>query len=113
MQGCDASVLLDRIDGGKSERDAAPNRSLRGFGAVDKIKARLEKQCPGTVSCADILALAARDSLVLVGGPIDPFACNFDLFDMLNLSLVTCAGSRVKHCYRLSCMGGRQRFSLD
>ena len=43
----------------------------------------------------------------------DPLSCNFDLFDMLNLSLVTCAGSRVKHCYRLSCMGGRQRFSLD
>ncbi|XBI18568.1 peroxidase A2 [Aegilops tauschii subsp. strangulata] len=72
LQGCDASVLLDRIGGGKSERDAAPNRSLRGFGAVDKIKARLEKQCPGTVSCADILALAARDSLVLVGGPTYP-----------------------------------------
>uniref|UniRef100_A0A453F8I6 Peroxidase n=1 Tax=Aegilops tauschii subsp. strangulata TaxID=200361 RepID=A0A453F8I6_AEGTS len=72
VHGCDASVLLDRIGGGKSERDAAPNRSLRGFGAVDKIKARLEKQCPGTVSCADILALAARDSLVLVGGPTYP-----------------------------------------
>ncbi|KAF7023200.1 hypothetical protein CFC21_035769 [Triticum aestivum] len=73
VHGCDASVLLDRIGGGgKSEKDAAPNRSLRGFGAVDKIKARLEKQCPGTVSCADILALAARDSLVLVGGPTYP-----------------------------------------
>jgi peroxidase len=72
MQGCDASVLLDRINGGKSERDAAPNRSLRGFGAIDKIKARLEKKCPETVSCADILALAARDSLVLVGGPSYP-----------------------------------------
>ncbi|KAK1666716.1 hypothetical protein QYE76_054875 [Lolium multiflorum] len=72
VHGCDASVLLDRINGGRSERDAAPNRSLRGFGAIDKIKARLEKKCPETVSCADILALAARDSLVLVGGPSYP-----------------------------------------
>ncbi|KQK09443.1 putative Peroxidase 48 isoform X2 [Brachypodium distachyon] len=73
VHGCDASVLLGRANGAtKSERDAAPNRSLRGFGAVDKIKARLEKECPETVSCADILALAARDSLVLVGGPSYP-----------------------------------------
>ncbi|XP_062208560.1 putative Peroxidase 48 [Phragmites australis] len=72
IHGCDASVLLDRINGRKSERDAAPNQSLRGFGAVEAIKARLEAACPGTVSCADILALAARDSLVLVGGPSYP-----------------------------------------
>ncbi|KAK8453523.1 hypothetical protein SEVIR_5G296700v4 [Setaria viridis] len=72
VQGCDASVLLDRVGGRKSERDAAPNQSLRGFGAVDAIKRRVEAACPGTVSCADILALAARDSLVLVGGPTYP-----------------------------------------
>lgn len=72
MQGCDASVLLDRVGGRRSERDAAPNQSLRGFGAVDAIKRRVEAACPGTVSCADILALAARDSLVLVGGPTYP-----------------------------------------
>ncbi|KAL6615925.1 hypothetical protein ACP70R_038195 [Stipagrostis hirtigluma subsp. patula] len=72
VHGCDASVLLDRVDGRRSERDAAPNQSLRGFGAVDAIKARLEAACPETVSCADILALAARDSLVLVGGPSYP-----------------------------------------
>jgi hypothetical protein len=43
----------------------------------------------------------------------DLFTCSFESFAVLNLSLVTCAGSPVKHCYRLSCMGGRQRFSLD
>ncbi|OEL38085.1 putative Peroxidase 48 [Dichanthelium oligosanthes] len=73
VQGCDASVLLDRVDDGrKSERDAGPNQSLRGFGAIEAIKQRVEAACPGTVSCADILALAARDSLVLVGGPAYP-----------------------------------------
>ncbi|XP_066346937.1 peroxidase 57-like isoform X2 [Miscanthus floridulus] len=72
VQGCDASVLLDRVDGRKSERDAGPNQSVRGMGAVEAIKQRVEKACPGTVSCADILALAARDSLVLVGGPTYP-----------------------------------------
>lgn len=60
------------LNGRESERDAAPNQSLRGFGAVEQIKARLEGACPGTVSCADVLALAARDSLVLVGGPSFP-----------------------------------------
>ncbi|CAD6264281.1 unnamed protein product [Miscanthus lutarioriparius] len=70
--GCDASVLLDRVDGRKSERDAGPNQSLRGIGAIEAIKQRVEAACPRTVSCADILALAARDSLVLVGGPTYP-----------------------------------------
>ncbi|GMH13908.1 hypothetical protein Nepgr_015749 [Nepenthes gracilis] len=70
VQGCDASVLLD--DSGKivSEKHSAPNvNSLRGFEVVDEIKAKLEEACPQTVSCADILALAARGSTLLSGGP--------------------------------------------
>lgn len=62
-QGCDASVLLD---GPKSEKVASPNFSLRGFEVVDAAKAELEQQCPGIVSCADLLAFAARDSIELV-----------------------------------------------
>lgn len=67
VQGCDASVLLDDSATVVSEKNAGPNKnSIRGFEVIDEIKAKLEQVCPHTVSCADILALAARDSTVLV-----------------------------------------------
>ncbi|CAL9072949.1 unnamed protein product [Musa textilis] len=70
VKGCDASLLLDSSGTITSEKRSNPNRnSARGFEVVDEIKAAMEKECPRTVSCADILALAARDSTVLTGGP--------------------------------------------
>ncbi|XP_040937544.1 peroxidase 72-like [Gossypium hirsutum] len=70
VKGCDASILLDSSGSIISERRSNPNRnSARGFEVIDKIKAAMEKECPHTVSCADFMALAARDSTVLTGGP--------------------------------------------
>ncbi|KAG7011525.1 Peroxidase 20 [Cucurbita argyrosperma subsp. argyrosperma] len=71
VMGCDASILLDSNDEMVSEKQAAPNlNSLRGFDVIDEIKYILEDACPYTVSCADILTIAARDAVELKrGGP--------------------------------------------
>ncbi|KAL5720852.1 peroxidase [Ranunculus cassubicifolius] len=70
VNGCDGSILLDDREGFTGEKNAAPNRnSARGFDVVDNIKAAVERVCPGVVSCADVLAIAARDSVAILGGP--------------------------------------------
>ncbi|MQM21190.1 hypothetical protein Taro_054224 [Colocasia esculenta] len=66
VKGCDASILLNHPG---SERAAKASQSLRGFQVIDDIKAEVERQCPGVVSCADILTAAARDATVKIGGP--------------------------------------------
>ncbi len=59
--------MLDNSGSINSEKDAAPNtNSARGFNVVDNIKTALENSCPGVVSCADIIALAAEVSVSLV-----------------------------------------------
>ncbi|KAJ6711625.1 PEROXIDASE [Salix purpurea] len=72
IEGCDASILLDAAIGIDSEKDSPPNKNLKGFDIVDKIKSEIEMVCPGVVSCADIVALAARDGVVQAGGPFYP-----------------------------------------
>ncbi|XP_054810127.1 peroxidase 10 [Prosopis cineraria] len=73
VNGCDGSALLDDTSTFKSEKNALPNKnSLRGFEVIDTIKSALEKACPSTVSCADIVTLAAREAVYISGGPFWP-----------------------------------------
>lgn len=69
MQGCDASVMLVSPKG-NDERHSSIDLSLAGdgFDTVVKAKAAVdnEPQCRNKVSCADILAMAARDVISMV-----------------------------------------------
>ena len=65
-QGCDASVLLKDPRGRSTEMYSTFSKGLRGFDVVDDVKEAVEKECPATVSCADILAIIARDAVLQV-----------------------------------------------
>ncbi|XP_061344905.1 cationic peroxidase 1-like isoform X1 [Gastrolobium bilobum] len=71
VNGCDGSILLDPTSTIDSEKNANPNfQSARGFEVVDEIKQAVDEACgKPVVSCADILAVTARDSVVALGGP--------------------------------------------
>ncbi|CAL5323442.1 unnamed protein product [Camellia sinensis] len=69
VRGCDCSIGIDSTPNNLSEKDGPPNGfTLRGFEVIENAKTRLEAQCKGVVSCADILAFAARDSARITGG---------------------------------------------
>ncbi|KAI5064327.1 hypothetical protein GOP47_0020997 [Adiantum capillus-veneris] len=70
VDGCDASILLVEGGSGNSIEMKSPlNLGVRKLNLIDRLKAQLESECPQTVSCADIIALAARDAVALSGGP--------------------------------------------
>ncbi|XP_057787253.1 peroxidase 16 [Salvia miltiorrhiza] len=75
VRGCDASIMIASPNG-QAEKDHPDNLSLAGdgFDTVVKAKAAVDSnpQCRNKVSCADILALAARDVVNLAGGPNYP-----------------------------------------
>ncbi|XP_074306586.1 peroxidase 57-like [Silene latifolia] len=66
VNGCDASIL---IDGPSSEKTAGPNLSVRGYDLIDILKGIAEAECPGMVSCSDIIAIATKEVIKLGGGP--------------------------------------------
>ncbi|XP_020995669.1 peroxidase 53-like [Arachis duranensis] len=70
VQGCDGSILLNDTAFIKSEQLAAPNlNSIRRLDVINLIKENIEEACPGVVSCADIVALAAEVSSEMSNGP--------------------------------------------
>ena len=83
LQGCDASVMLMAPNGDdESHSGADATLSPDAVDAINKAKAAVEALpgCAGKVSCADILAMAARDVVSLV--------CMVTFIPALSLSLV-------------------------
>ena len=70
VQGCDASILLNSNELAKNpEMVSSRNFGVRKLDKINHIKFILEMECPGQVSCADIIALAAKESVFVTGGP--------------------------------------------
>ncbi|KAH7404336.1 hypothetical protein KP509_15G021300 [Ceratopteris richardii] len=69
VEGCDASLLLESTADFRSEKESERNFGMRNFKYVNDIKDALEKECPGVVSCADLVVLSGRDGVAMLGGP--------------------------------------------
>ncbi|KAG0480283.1 hypothetical protein HPP92_011141 [Vanilla planifolia] len=68
VQSCDASLLLETTRKTISEKETDRSFGMRNFRYLEDIKDAVERECPGVVSCADILVLSARDGIVAIEG---------------------------------------------
>lgn len=108
VQGCDASILLT---GTGTEQTALPNLSVRGYSVISDAKSQLEAVCPGVVSCADITALAARDSVEIVR----IMTCHYKIAIVNQLQFSVCRPELAQLIYsdiKLSCHGCAARWSF-
>lgn len=64
--GCDGSIM---IEGAGKEMSSGSNLGVKRLDIINSVKADMEKTCPSTVSCADIIALAGADAVAFNGGP--------------------------------------------
>ncbi|KAF8399718.1 hypothetical protein HHK36_015588 [Tetracentron sinense] len=63
VNGCDGGILLE-------ESTPANQNSPRVFEVIEHIKSQVDRACGhGVVSCADLFAIATRDSVTELGGP--------------------------------------------
>eukprot|EP01018_Ginkgo_biloba_P016048 Gb_33119 [translate_table: standard] len=70
IEGCDASIMISSTPTNTAERNLPENNiAQNAFDAVVEAKKAVENKCPGVVSCADIIAMVARDAVRLLGGP--------------------------------------------
>ncbi|GAA0150926.1 peroxidase [Lithospermum erythrorhizon] len=72
VESCDASLLLDSTRRILSEKEHDRSFGMRNFRYIETIKEAVERECPGVVSCADILVLSGRDGIEALGGPHIP-----------------------------------------
>lgn len=52
--------------------ESSKNFGIKQRETIGRLKSIVEMECPGQVSCADIIALAARESVSFTGGPFIP-----------------------------------------
>ncbi|GJV13954.1 peroxidase 4 [Tanacetum coccineum] len=121
VNGCDGSVLLDDTSSFTGEKNATANfQSARGFDVVDNIKSAVERACPGVVSCADILAISARDSVQIrdqgrpstMLPPTEAFSTHQSIMRTLSTLAGVVFGSKDHGCHIsmfLTTLGNRRR----